>query len=117
MAQQRAAGDVRRRTRLSADVGHQIMDNRDRAPNEARPAVRILAAVLAVCCWGVAMRLGYALAFGGEDSRDSIKLVVGVALFGSVSSVVAVKGFVPPWVFRLIPHARSATHGKELRNK
>lgn len=85
------------------------------APNEVRPIVRVLAVILAICCWGVALMIAYSFALSGSVAEGSIKVLASAVLFGSVSSFVVVKGFVPPWLMRLIPFAGSATAGQELR--
>ncbi|WP_147275144.1 hypothetical protein [Thioalbus denitrificans] len=75
----------------------------------------MLAVILAICCWGVALMIAYSFALSGSVAEGSIKVLASAVLFGSVSSFVVVKGFVPPWLMRLIPFVGSATAGQELR--
>ena len=87
------------------------------APNEAGPAVRLLAGVLAISMLAL---LGYsllghisAMKFQWSDAPFHL----GLLLFGAVSGIVAIRGFVPPSLLWLIPRFRSATGGKNLREK
>ncbi|MES1951069.1 hypothetical protein S4A8_09430 [Salinisphaera sp. S4-8] len=87
------------------------------AANEARPVMRVLAFGLALISWLVVLSLAY------ETYRYAVAPVEGWSfLFGALvmaiwSSYVALRGFVPPWVLRLLPFLGAATNGRRIRRR
>jgi hypothetical protein len=86
-------------------------------PNEARILFRLLAALLAIASWLGVCVFSYAVIHERNWRSDLLRIVLASLVLALVASSVAVRGFVPPWLFRLIPYASSGVSREDLREK
>lgn len=93
------------------------MAKRQRAQNEAGPGIRILAGMLALVMTALVLHQISTWVAAASFSDVNGELLLGALLFGFVSGTVAIRGFLPPGLFALIPGFRGAMNGKARKER
>ena len=83
--------------------------------NEARTPFRVLAFLIAVPAWIIAVLALISIIDNGTDKYTNLSLVLGMSLFALSMSWVAVAGYMPKVLLRLFSRGGRIAEDKDLK--
>jgi hypothetical protein len=83
--------------------------------NEARPIFRLLSGIVALLAWIVVSMLTVFTLMGQPLLNDSKAKIFGFSIFAISFSCVALKGYMPKLLLRILSRGMSVTDDKKLR--